>query len=30
MQDNAVLELRGICKYFPGVKALETVDFTIR
>ena len=30
MQDNAVLELRGICKYFPGVKALENVDFTLR
>ena len=30
MQENAVLELRGICKYFPGVKALENVDFTLR
>ncbi len=30
MQDGAVLELRGICKYFPGVKALQHVDFTLR
>ena len=30
MQENAVLELRGICKYFPGVKALQNVDFTLR
>ncbi len=30
MQDGAVLEMRGICKYFPGVRALENVDFTLR
>ena len=30
MQDGAVLQLRGICKYFPGVKALQDVDFTLR
>ncbi len=30
MQEGAVLEMRGICKYFPGVRALENVDFTLR
>ncbi len=30
MQEGAILEMRGICKYFPGVKALEQVDFTLR
>ncbi|MBO4927734.1 MAG: sugar ABC transporter ATP-binding protein [Clostridiales bacterium] len=30
MENNAVLEMRGICKYFPGVRALENVDFTLR
>lgn len=30
MQDKSVLEMRGICKYFPGVKALQDVDFTLR
>lgn len=30
MQQGAVLEMRGICKYFPGVKALQNVDFTLR
>ena len=30
MQDGAILKMRGICKYFPGVKALEDVDFTLR
>ena len=30
MQDDVVLTMRGICKYFPGVKALENVDFTLR
>ena len=30
MQEGAVLEMRGICKYFPGVKALQDVDFTLR
>lgn len=30
MQDNSVLEMRGIFKSFPGVKALQNVDFTLR
>lgn len=30
MVENAILEMRGICKYFPGVRALEQVDFTLR
>lgn len=30
MQEGTVLEMRGICKYFPGVRALEDVDFTLR
>lgn len=30
MTENAVLELRNIYKYFPGVKALQNVDFTLR
>ena len=30
MQDGVVLEMRGICKYFPGVRALQDVDFTLR
>ena len=30
MQKGAVLEMRGICKYFPGVRALQDVDFTLR
>ncbi len=30
MQESAVLEMRGICKYFPGVRALQDVDFTLR
>lgn len=30
MQDGTVLEMRGICKYFPGVRALQDVDFTLR
>ncbi len=30
MQEGAVLELRGICKNFPGVRALQDVDFTLR
>ena len=30
MIEGAVLEMRGICKYFPGVRALEKVDFTLR
>ena len=27
--DGAILEMRGICKFFPGVRALENVDFTL-
>ena len=30
MQEGAVLEMRGICKEFPGVRALHNVDFTLR
>lgn len=30
MEKGAVLEMRGICKYFPGVRALEDVFFTLR
>ena len=30
MQENSVLEMRGIYKTFPGVKALQNVDFTLR
>ena len=30
MQDDIVLTMRGICKYFPGVRALNNVDFTLR
>lgn len=30
MTDGAILEMRGISKFFPGVKALENVDFTLR
>ncbi|MDD4074841.1 MAG: sugar ABC transporter ATP-binding protein [Eubacteriales bacterium] len=30
MQEGAVLQMRGICKYFPGVRALQDVDFTLR
>ena len=30
MEDNIVLTMRGICKSFPGVKALQNVDFTLR
>ena len=29
MSDN-ILELRGICKSFPGVKALDAVSFNIQ
>jgi len=28
--DNALLEMRGISKSFPGVRALDGVDFTVR
>ena len=30
MQNNIVLQMRGISKFFPGVKALQNVDFTLR
>ena len=30
MQKDSVLELRGIYKSFPGVKALQNVDLTLR
>ncbi|MDO4459093.1 MAG: sugar ABC transporter ATP-binding protein [Clostridia bacterium] len=30
MREGAVLEMRGISKFFPGVKALQNVDFTLR
>ncbi len=30
MEQNVVLEMRGINKNFPGVKALQDVDFTLR
>ena len=30
MKNNAVLEMKGICMTFPGVKALDHVDFTLK
>ena len=30
MKDGIVLTMRGICKRFPGVMALDRVDFTLR
>jgi galactofuranose transport system ATP-binding protein len=30
MQNDVVLSMRGICKAFPGVRALHDVDFTLR
>ena len=30
MQEKSLLEMRGIYKSFPGVKALRNVDFTLR
>ena len=30
MQNDAVLTMRGICKQFPGTRALNNVDFTLR
>ena len=30
MEENVILTMRGICKEFPGVKALSDVDFTLR
>ncbi|XAW89497.1 hypothetical protein ABDK09_23260 [Vibrio sp. CDRSL-10 TSBA] len=29
-QSPTLLSARGICKYFPGVKALDKVDFTLQ
>ena len=29
MKENAVLEVKGLCKYFLGVKALQNVDFSL-
>ena len=29
MRENSLLEMRGIYKTFPGVKALQNVDFTL-
>src|SRR5437867_3393064 len=30
MENRALLEVRGLTKTFPGVKALQAVDFTVR
>ena len=30
MEKNVVLEMRNICMTFPGVRALDKVDFTLR
>ncbi|MBR6706718.1 MAG: sugar ABC transporter ATP-binding protein [Clostridia bacterium] len=30
MEENVILSMRGICKSFPGVRALQDVDFTLR
>ena len=30
MENEVVLSMRKICKFFPGVKALQNVDFTLR
>ena len=30
MNENSLLEMRGIYKSFPGVKALQNVDLTLR
>ena len=30
MEHDIVLTMRGICMEFPGVKALDNVDFTLR
>ena len=30
MEGNVVLEMRNIHKSFPGVRALQAVDFTLR
>lgn len=28
--DNFVLDIKGICKTFPGVRALHNVDFSLK
>ena len=30
MENNIVLSAKGICMTFPGVKALENVDFNLK
>ena len=30
MSNRVILTMRGICMTFPGVKALQNVDFTLR
>ncbi len=30
MENDVLLQLNGICKYFPGVRALQNVNFTLR
>lgn len=30
MNNDNILEMREVCKYFPGVRALEDVDFSVR
>ena len=30
VKDDSVLEMRGICKSFPGVRALQDVDFSLK
>ncbi|MDE7048403.1 MAG: ATP-binding cassette domain-containing protein, partial [Lachnospiraceae bacterium] len=30
MENNVVLSMEGICMTFPGVKALENVDFHLK
>jgi simple sugar transport system ATP-binding protein len=30
MAEGSLLTMRGVCKYFPGVRALENVDLTLR
>ena len=30
MENNVVLTMQGVCKAFPGVRALQDVNFTLR
>ncbi|MDD3225774.1 MAG: sugar ABC transporter ATP-binding protein, partial [Clostridium sp.] len=30
MENDEILTMKGICKYFPGVKALSSVDFSLK